>query len=92
MKRVQYLGPGDEFDARPIPGFGDDPKFVFYSPTARFDGAGNPVPAEKRGNIVSVTNDQWIELYTHGGAQFVEVEQPAAAAKQVVPAAPANTE
>lgn len=87
MKRVQYLGPGDEFDARPIPGFGDDPKFVFYSPTAEYDGDGNPVPAEKRGNVVSVTNDQWIELYTRGGAQFVEVEQSAAVTPKQTPAA-----
>lgn len=79
MKRVRYEGPGDVFDARPIPGFGDD-KFIFYSPNARHDADGQPVAPEQRGNVVTVTNAQWTELYTYGGARFVEVEQPAAPA------------
>lgn len=82
MKRVRYEGPGDVFDARPIPGFSDDPKFIFYSPNAQYDGDRNPVQPEQRGNVVTVTNAQWEELYTYGGARFVEVEEPAAPAKE----------
>jgi|GEM_PF-4563281 len=77
MKTLQLHDP-DRFDARPLPEFTNDDKFVFYSPTAHYDSDGSPLPAPRRGNVVQVTNEQYEQLMSNPwGARFVEVETPA---------------
>jgi hypothetical protein len=65
MKYVQYEGP---HDTRDMSSFLGKPA-VFHSTRTR------SVPADLRGNVMQVTNDQFEELMTHPNHRFVEVAE-----------------
>ena len=80
MKTLRLHDP-EIFDARPLPEFTNDDKFVFYSATAEYESDGSPLDTAKRGNVVQVTNEQHEQLMSNPwGARFIEVELPASKA------------
>lgn len=73
MRSLQYQGPYDSFDASNLTG---KPGTVFYSPTT------TSVPADMRGNVIAVTNEQAENLETYPLHRFVQV--PDADAKRLM--------
>ncbi len=71
MPYIQYLGPSDELDMRPV--MGKKSKFHFF---AR-DGILGPLA--ERGVAVEVTEEEAEELRTYPGHQFGDVAPPPAA-------------